>query len=211
MRFASGIFALLLRSGGVGLLVLGVLDSSYLFAPWGNDLLLVALTSRHPSTPYMLYLAVMSTAGSVLGCLLLDVTVRPLGEKGLERYLSRRRLNRVREKVGRNAGRALAVAAIVPPPFPFTAFVMAASALQYPRTRLLSVIAATRLLRFILLGTLALHFGYRILAWTRSPAVVGVLISLIVVCVVGSIISAYTWIKHSRGTAGQGHSTRGRR
>ena len=36
-----------------------------------------------------------------------------------------------------NAGQALAIASLVPPPFPFTAFVMAAAALQYPRKRLL--------------------------------------------------------------------------
>jgi len=92
MRAASGLFALLLKSGGPGLLVLGILDSSYLFAPWGNDLLLVALTARHPDLPHMFYYAAMSTAGSVLGCLLIDVTLRPLGAKGLERHLSRRRL-----------------------------------------------------------------------------------------------------------------------
>jgi membrane protein YqaA with SNARE-associated domain len=210
MHFASAIFALLRRFGGVGLLVLGVLDSSYLFAPWGNDLLLIALASRHPGASYVFYLAVMSTAGSVLGCLLLDVTIRPLGERGLERYLSRRRLNRVREKVSRNAGRALAVAALAPPPFPFTAFVMAAAALQYPRARLVSVIAATRLFRFTLLGALALHFGYRIVRWTRNPVLQRLLVALTVVCLVGSIISGYHWVKHSRSAAGRGNNTRGR-
>jgi membrane protein YqaA with SNARE-associated domain len=199
MHFASAIFAFLLRFGGVGLLVVGVLDSSYLFAPWGNDLLLIALVSRHPGASYMLYLAVMSTLGSVLGCLLLDITIRPLGEKGLERYLSPRRLKRVRDKVGRKAGRALAVASLLPPPFPFTAFVMAAAALQYSRARLVSVIAATRLLRFIIVGALALHFGYRIVRWAENPVLQGLLVALIVVCVLGSILSGYSWIKHGRG------------
>jgi hypothetical protein len=49
MRFAAWLFAFVLKFGGVGLLVLGALDSSFLFAPWGNDLLLVALITRHPS------------------------------------------------------------------------------------------------------------------------------------------------------------------
>jgi hypothetical protein len=48
MRFAAGLFALVLKFGGLGLLVLGILDSSFLFAPWGNDLLVVALTVAHP-------------------------------------------------------------------------------------------------------------------------------------------------------------------
>jgi len=70
-------------------------------APWGNHLLV-----------------------------LLDLTMRPLGEKGLEKYLSKRRGKRVREKVGKNAGRALALASLAPPPLPFTAFVMGAAALH---------------------------------------------------------------------------------
>ncbi|HXA53043.1 MAG TPA: hypothetical protein VNV86_22150, partial [Candidatus Acidoferrum sp.] len=73
---AAGIFAFVLKFGGLGLLIIGIVDSSYLFAPWGNDLLLVALTARHPEFLRMLYYAAMSTIGSVLGCLLIDVPMR---------------------------------------------------------------------------------------------------------------------------------------
>ena len=198
MRFASHLFVVLIKLGGVGLLILGVLDSSYLVAPWGNDLLLVAITTRHPQVLYMTYLSVMSTAGSVLGCLLLDVTIRPLGEKGLEKFLPARRVKRVKEKVGKNAGRAVAVASLAPPPFPFTAFVMAAAALQYLRAKLLAIVAATRLARFLIVGALAIRFGRRILQWAKLPLVQGFLIALIILCTVGSVISVYGWIKHSR-------------
>jgi membrane protein YqaA with SNARE-associated domain len=198
MKFASAIFALVLRYGGAGLLVLGILDSSYLFVPWGNDLLLVALVARHRSLAHVLYYAGMSTAGSVLGCLIIDLTLRPLGAKGLERHLPARRIKRIQDKVTNNAGQALALASLAPPPFPFTAFVMGAAALQYPRKRLLGVIAVTRMVRFVLVGLLARHFGAHILAWMKKPVVQGFLIALIVVCTVGSIISAYGWIKRSR-------------
>jgi len=198
MRFAAHLFTILLHLGGLGLLLLGILDSSFLVAPWGNDLLLVALTSRHPQWLYMVYLAAMSTVGSLLGCLLLDLTMRPLGEKGLEKYLSQRRVKRVREKVGKKAGRALALASLAPPPFPFTAFVMAAAALQYSRVRLLSIIAATRMLRFLIVGALAMRFGQNILRWAKIPIVQGLLIGLIVVCIVGSILSVWGWVKQSR-------------
>lgn len=195
---AAGIFAFVLKFGGVGLLVIGILDSSFLFAPWGNDLLLVALTARRPELFRMLYYAMLSTAGSVLGCLLLDVTLRPLGAKGLEKHLSQKRLSRIRAKVGKKVGRALAVASLAPPPFPFTAFVMAASALQYPRDRLLLVIGVTRMVRFVLFGLLALRFGERILSWAQHPIVQTLLMILIVVSIIGSVISVYGWIKRSR-------------
>src|SRR5689334_21155258 len=155
MRVAGAIFAFVLQFGGVGLLVLGILDSSFLFAPWGNDLLLIALTARRPHVANMVYYAAMSTVGSVLGCLLIDLTLRRLGEKGLEKHLSKRQLERVRKKVGKNVGKALAGASLAPPPFPFTAFVMAAAALQYSRKKMLAIIAATRLARFLFLGALA--------------------------------------------------------
>lgn len=200
MRFAAGLFAFVLKFGGVGLLVLGILDSSFLFAPWGNDLLVVALTTQHPTVANMLYYAAMSTVGSVLGCLLIDLTLRPLGEHGLEKHLPARSLKRVRTKVRDNAGMALAVASLVPPPFPFTAFVMAAAALQYPRKRLLAVIGATRLVRFTLLGLLALRFGESILKWSKTPIVQGILIVLILLCTVGSVVSVYGWIHRAKSS-----------
>jgi membrane protein YqaA with SNARE-associated domain len=195
---AAGFFAFVLKFGGLGLLIVGILDSSYLFAPWGNDLLLVALTARYPEFFRMLYYAAMSTMGSVLGCLLIDVPMRPLGAKGLERHLSPRRLSRIRAKVGKNMGRALAVAALAPPPFPFTPFVMAAAALQYPRSRLLAVVGVARMVRFVLLGLLALRFGERILGWAQNPVVQALLVIFIVVCIIGSVVSVYGWIHRSR-------------
>jgi len=198
MRFFAALFAFVLKFGGVGLLVLCILDSSFLFAPWGNDLLVVALTTQHSKMASMLYYAAMSTVGSVLGCLLIDVTLRPLGAQGLEKHLSARRLKRVQSKMKNNAGVALGVASLVPPPFPFTAFVMAAAALQYPRMRLLAVVSASRMVRFTLIGLLALRFGRSILTWSKTPIVQGVLVALIVVCVVGSALSVYGWIRRSR-------------
>ncbi len=198
MRFASVLFALVMKFGGIGLLVLGVLDSSFLIAPWGNDLLVIAMTARHPRVPYMVYYAAMSTVGSVLGCLLIDLTLRPLGAKGLERHLSKRRLDRVQKKMGQDAGVALALASLAPPPFPFTAFVMAAAALQYSRKRLLAVVGATRMVRFTLLGALAMRFGERILRWGANPILQGIMVGLIVFSIVGSVVSVYGWIKRSK-------------
>ena len=198
MRFASALFALVIKFGGIGLLVLSVLDSSFLFVPWGNDLLVIAMTARHPTFPYMVYYAAMSTVGSVLGCLLIDLTLRPLGAKGLERHLSRRRLERIRKKMAQDAGVALAIASLAPPPFPFTAFVMAAAALQYSRKRLLAVVGATRMIRFTLLGALAMRFGERILRWGANPIAQGIMVGLIVFSIVGSVVSVYGWIKRSK-------------
>jgi membrane protein YqaA with SNARE-associated domain len=195
MSFLAPFFHFVIRLGGPGLLLLGVLDSSYLVAPWGNDVLIILLTAHHRGVANMLYFAAMSTIGSVLGCLLLDVTIRPLGEKGLERHLSKRRLARVKRKAGESTGKALALASLTPPPFPFTAFVLAAAALQYPRKRFIAVIGVTRLVRFVAVGVLGLLWGTAILKWARSPLVQDFAIGLVMVSLVASAISVYGWLK----------------
>ena len=192
-----------LKMGGIGLLILGILDSSFLFAPLGNDLLVVGMTASNRSILHMLYYASMSTAGSVLGCLLIDLVFRGPGEKGLEKHLSPGRLKYVKNKVQKDAAWALVVASLAPPPFPFTPFIMAASALQYSRRRLLAVVGAARMVRFTGLGVLALFFGRRILQWAKGPVVEDLILALIALCAVGSVISVYGWIKRGRG---DGHS-----
>lgn len=184
--------------GGPGLLVLGILDSSFLFAPLGNDLLVVAMTAHSHSVLKMLYYAAMSTVGSVLGCVLVDVVLRPAGEHGLEKHLPRKRFEYVKRKIEGNAPWALAFASVAPPPFPFTPFIMAASALQYPRHHMLTIVGAARMARFTALGVLALFFGKRILNWAESGVVGWVMIALIVVFLVGSTISVIGWIRRSR-------------
>ena len=189
--------------GGMALLVLGIADSSFLFAPLGNDLLVVAATVRHHSIPLMLYYAAMSTAGSVLGVLLVDLTFRRAGERGLEKHLRHRRIEYVKCKVTKDAGWALVLASLAPPPFPFTPFIMAASALQYPRRKLLSVVGAARMVRFTTTGVLALHFGRRIIRLAENSIVQDSLMVLAVVCVVGSVVSVVGWIRRGRGPGRQ--------
>ena len=197
-HFGKVLFALALKFGGPGLLVLGIVDSSFLFAPLGNDLLVVAMTARRPYLLHSLYYSAMSATGSVLGALLIDLVMRPLGAAGLEKYLPARRLKSIQRKTSENAGRALALASIAPPPFPFTAVVMGAAALQYPRNRLLTVVGVARMVRFTLLGLLAIWFGTQILRWMRNPAVQQALLGLTVVFTVGSAVSVYEWIRRAR-------------
>ena len=186
------------RLGGPGLLALGILDSSFLFAPLGNDLLVIGMTAHYHGVARMLYYAGMSTIGSVLGCLLVDLVLRPAGEHGLQKHLPEKRLRYVRGKIEQDGAWALAVASIAPPPFPFTPFIMAAAALQYPRRRMLTVVGIARMVRFTALGVLALIFGRRILRWVESDVVGGIMIGLIVLFVVGSVVSVVGWIRRSR-------------
>ncbi|MBV8904162.1 MAG: hypothetical protein JOZ22_11060 [Acidobacteriia bacterium] len=208
MKHIAGVlFAVVWKLGGPGLLLLGILDSSFLVAPLGNDLLVIAMTARHRDVPHMLYYSLMSSVGSVLGVLLIDLVVRPLGEAGLERHLPRKSLAYIKTKVKTNAVWALILASIAPPPFPFTPFIVAGSALQYPRKKMLTVVGLARMVRFGTLGVLALFFGRRILRWFDNPYLQAFFLGLLVLAVLASIISVYGWIKRSHagrtGTNGE--------
>ena len=197
------LFAIFIRLGGFGLLILGVLDSSFLFMPLGNDLLMVALTAReHKLLPVF---AAMATAGSVLGCWLVDRIARKGGEEGLDRIVSRRQLEFVKGQVRNRAGWAIVFASLMPPPFPFTPIVAAASAFQYPSRKLLGLIAISRFIRFSLVGLLAIAFGRRILDLAKSPAVRTGILILVAIFVIGSVYSIVTWFKRGRRAAARTH------
>jgi membrane protein YqaA with SNARE-associated domain len=180
--------------GGFGLLLLGVLDSSFLTMPLGNDLLVVVLSAhRHILMPYYV---LMATGGSVLGCLLVDWAGRRGGAEALQKHL-RGRMAYVRKQTEKRAGWALAFAALMPPPFPFTPFVLAAAALQYPRRKLLGVIGVARFVRFGIEGGLAIYFGKSILTLAESSAVEHGVVALIVISIAASTFSLQRWIRRA--------------
>ncbi len=182
--------------GPFGLVLLGILDSSFLMMPLGNDLLLVGLTSQHHDQ--LIYYIPMATLGSTLGVLLLDLVLRGTGEEGLKKQISARRVGYLKKKVSTHAGWAVAFAALAPPPFPFTPVIAAASAFSYPRWKLLSVIAGARLIRFTIIGLLAIWLGRHIITLAKTPAFEWVMAGFIGLCVVGSAYSIYNWVYRSR-------------
>ncbi len=198
--FVGHLFAFFAHLGAWGLILLGILDSSFLFMPLGNDLLLIGLTSQHPKL-LALY-APVAALGSVLGCALLDIVVRKQGEAGLEKLAGKKRMDYLKKKIGDRAAFSLALASIAPPPFPFTPFVAAASAFEYPRIKMFSVIAASRLVRFTLVGLLAVFFGDRIIAIAKSGIFETVVLAILALFIVGSVFSVMKWLRRAKKQPG---------
>jgi membrane protein YqaA with SNARE-associated domain len=188
---AAGVFHL----GGFGMIILGIVDSSFLTVPVANDLLVIAQSATHHSR--FLYYAVMAAAGSTLGCVVVDVVTRK-AEGRIEKKVSNEKLQFVERHVRKHAGWATAVAAILPPPFPFTPFVIAAAGTGYPRKKLFGIIGTVRFIRFAVEGLLAIRFGQGILALANSPKVEYSIVALIIIAIIGSGISIYGWIKKAR-------------
>jgi membrane protein YqaA with SNARE-associated domain len=192
-------FGWLLGLGSGGLFILGVLDSSFLMLPLGNDLLITALTIRHHERlPF--YIA-FASCGSCTGVFLLDLFARKGGEVGLQKIMSKRRFEYLKGKMSRRASIPLALVCVAPPPFPFTPVVATASAFNYPRWRLLAIILGGRIVRFTVVGLLAIRFGNEILRLAKTNVFVGVMIAIIVASAVGSVLSVMKWVRQSRRRA----------
>jgi membrane protein YqaA with SNARE-associated domain len=164
--------------------------------PLGNDLLVVALTASHHER--MPYYALMAAAGSVLGCYLTDIVCRKGGEKGIEQNLSKRTAAYVQRKIENRAGPALALACLLPPPFPFTPFVIVMAAMQYPRWKLLGIVAVGRVVRFSIEGALAIIYGRRILDMAKNPTLQHVIIGLVIISILGSAWSIWKWVRRAQ-------------
>lgn len=192
--------AYFLHLGAFGPLILGILDSSFLFLPFGNDLLLVILIAQnhHLFAPYV----PIAALGSTIGVFFLDLVCRKGGEEGLKKMMKPNRFEYFKKKMSQRAGMAVAIACIAPPPFPFTPVIAAASAFQYPKKHLLAIAFTMRLVRFSLIGVAAILLGPDILAIAKSPAFTWAMIGFIALCMVGSTISVAGWIRRSRRPRG---------
>lgn len=180
----------------VGIVVMGVLDASMVFfLPLGIDFVVIIMAARKPDW-FWLY-ALLATLGSLIGAAGTFWIGRKAGEQGLSRFVSAGRLKRVKSRVDRGAF-VVAGMGLIPPPFPFTPFVLASGALGMKPWSFLGALAAVRALRFGVEGALASYYGRGILAWMKTPTfqmIVGVFIAI---AVIGTIVSAVMLFRGSR-------------
>lgn len=192
--WAYSVFQFLRGLGPIGLLLLGILDSSFLFLPFGNDFLLIALVSSNRQGWSWVGYVLVSAVGSVIGVFIIDTLIRKAGEEGLKKFLKPNQIEKLKSKIEKNAGWALFTATVIPPPFPFTPVVMAASALQCSRRLLLSTVFFGRLVRFSIEAVLALYFGRQVLRFLESSVIDYVVYAFIAIAVVGSTLSIMKWL-----------------
>ena len=192
------IFRFFRRLGAFGLFVFSVLDSSFLVLPFGNDLLLIGLTSADRSGVSWIVYVLAAAAGSVVGVLMVDALMRKTGEKGLERFVKPQTIEKLKQKMKDKAGVTLFITTLLPPPFPFTPVVMTASALQYPRAKLLGTVFLGRLIRYTIEAILALYFGRKLIRYMNSDTFAYFVYAMIGVAVVASAVSVLRWLSRKR-------------
>jgi membrane protein YqaA with SNARE-associated domain len=181
----------------VGLVVMGALDSSMVFfLPLGIDFVVILLAARRPEL-FWLY-AMLATVGSIIGAAGTFWIGRKVGEHGLSKLVKPSRLERIQQRVGDGAAVTVAALAIIPPPFPFTAFVLTSGAWRVDAWTFFTTLAGVRAVRFLAESALAAYYGRALLAWMQSPTFKIAVGALTVIAVVGTIVSAIAVYRSTR-------------
>ena len=172
-----------------GAVLMAALDSSMLFfLPFGVDAVVIFLAARDEQFWWMY--PILATAGSLAGAALTFWIGRKIGEVGLERMIPERRLERVRCRVRDKGAIAMALPALMPPPFPLTPIILTCGALKVDHWKFFATFGAARLFRFSIEAVLARVYGRGVLRMLQSDTFQTVMIGFVVVAVVGTIISA---------------------
>lgn len=166
--------------GGVGMLVIALLDSSFLSFPQVNDLLIIVLSTKNPER--MPYYAAMTTLGSLIGCFMLYGVARRGGDAFLRRRLKGRHVDRALTLYQKYGLMAVIVPALLPPPVPFKLFVLLAGAAAVSPLRFGLAIVVGRGIRYFGQGYLAVLYGERAADFMKAyGAQVGIGLALVAV------------------------------
>ena len=180
-----------------GAYLLAALDASMVFfLPFGIDALVIYLSAR--SGMFFWIYPLLATAGSVTGAAITYWIGRKGGEFGLERLVPSHRFERFRERVQKQGAAAMAFAALLPPPFPLTPFVLTCGALEVDRMIFFSTFALMRLIRFGGEAALARVYGRGVLRMLESQQFQIVIVGFIVMAVLGTIVSAIVLWRNTR-------------
>lgn len=195
LLLATSIWQHLRRMGGPGLVLLGIADNSVVPLTGSMDVLTIWLAARHRE-PWPYY-AFMATLGAMIGGYITYALAKKGGKEALEHRLSKKKADKVTKTFERWGFFAVALPALLPPPFPFVPFLIAAGALQYSRKKFIGALAAGRGVRYCVEAFLGFHYGHGILHFFRqyyAPAL-GILIGL---AVFGVVVSLIEYFKHRK-------------
>ena len=150
----------LIHLGGPGLILLGLADNSVIPMPGSTDVVTILLAAHHRDM--WVYYAMMATAGAVLGGYLTYRMARKGGKETLEKRFSQRKVKNIYAIFARWGFAAVAIPALLPPPFPIVPMLLAAGAMQYPTRKFLAALAVGRGIRYTFLAYLGAHYGRHI-------------------------------------------------
>jgi membrane protein YqaA with SNARE-associated domain len=188
----------LIHLGGPSLILLGLVDNSVIPLPGSTDVVTILLAAHNHNM--WVYYAFMATAGALLGGYLTYRMARQGGKETLEKRLSKKKATKVYAIFERWGFAAVAIPALLPPPFPIVPMLLAAGAMQYPTRKFLAALAVGRGLRFTILAYLGAHYGRHILKFFDMyywP----VLFALIAFSTLGALYGLYEYKRRHKTSA----------
>jgi hypothetical protein len=132
-----------------------------------------------------------------------------IGEAGLDRYVSARLIERARRRARQKRGAvAVGMLSLIPPPFPFSPFMLAGGALGIRALVFLSTFAALRLVRFGVEAFLAVRYGRAILGWLESDRIQDIVILVMAAAFLLTALSIVRLMRSSGRPAGSRKAVR---
>ena len=149
------LWTLLKPLGAWGVFAIAAIDSAALGMPL--DPVVAGYVYLQPHK-FWLY-AIMASAGSAIGSLIIYAIGYEMGELVLEKRMGKEKFQRIQARFEKHEFLALAVPSLMPPPFPFKLFALSAAVFEMHWTRFLLAIFAGRIVRFLILSGLVVLFG----------------------------------------------------
>ena len=194
---AGGVWSKLRALGPLGEVLLGIADASVIPTPGSLDILIILLVAGTPQRWWLYVIA--ATFGSAVGALITYGIGLKGGKEELETRIPEKKLKKVygwSEKYGVGA---VAVPALLPPPFPLSPFLLAAGVLKVPKTKFITAYSAGRLVRYSVVAWLGRLYGQGLIHWMQhySKPIIWVLIALAVLGGIGAGI--FIWNRKRKG------------
>ena len=185
---ASSLYETIVEFGGPALLLIALVDSSFLSIPEGNDILIITLSTGQ-SWNVMAYYVGMTVFGSVLGCTFL-YSIGRKGGKFVEKRLSVEKRTEMKGLYNRWGIWTVLVPALMPPPTPFKIFVLSAGLFRFPLGRFILMVSLGRSIRYFTWGILAVVYGEaaRKVLEQNGPTVGVLLLVFLVVALAGVVL-----------------------
>jgi membrane protein YqaA with SNARE-associated domain len=192
------------RLGGIGLILLGLVDNSPFPVPGSMDALTIILSAHQKD--WWPYYAIMATIGGVVGGYVTYALAREGGKEELEKRLSKQKVEKAYKTFSKYGFWSLFVPALVPPPFPFSPFVIAAGAFNYSRKRFLWAVGLGRSIRYGVLAYLGSRYHREIFGFFHKyyqP----ILWTALALAMIGATVAAiYVWRRRRRGPSAGSNS-----
>ena len=161
-RYTGLIWAMLAPLGSWAVFAIAGIDSAF----FGIPLDPVVASYVYQKPPRFLLYVLMAAAGSAVGSILLYIVGYKGGEALLARRMPKTKFEQIRESFDRHEFWTLMFPSMVPPPFPFKLFALAAAAFEMNFAHFILAIFFGRLVRFLILALLVLKFGPAVVSTT---------------------------------------------